>query len=343
MIQSVAFQMSQYSVWSYKSWEGLVEPLREQGIDGLEIMADTREPEEPFPTAYLTGYQIRTPLDWLDCYCGKTDRLTLSFEGKGEIESFFQTGKPEDILNAYREDLAFGLSMNTPYVVFQVSNADYEEAYTFRWTHTDYQVMDACIKILNALLRDVEPSFTLLIGNNRWPGFSFTEPKKTEYLLSRINYPHVGIMLDTGRLLSTKWRTKNQAAGLEYIKSMLDKHGELSKSIQGLHFNYCSTSNWIKKGRKVPDILPSRYYDERHYLKTHIRNLDHHTCWTDPACVSLIDRIEPKYLTHRLDNRIGLNWSGALTRQLKAINKGRELQAQGFAPDAEKPSELHFI
>ena len=49
------------------------------------------------------------------------------------------------------------------------------------------------------------------------PEFKFTEPEKTEYLLSRINYPRVGIMLDTGHLMNTDWHIRSQWDGIKYI------------------------------------------------------------------------------------------------------------------------------
>ena len=335
MIQSLAFPLSRYRYLQHESWDELEAVLKAQGLDGLEILGDEKRLWEPLPPSMVRGYQMRAPLDWLDCYLGDRNEYICDIDiFCGEAEDAFKKGTREDITAAYREDLKLGLSINPPYIVFDVSNADEQEVYTQRWSHSDYWVMDAAIELLNGLLDGIDPTFVLLLGNNRWPGLTFLDPKKTEYLLSRINYPKVGIMLDTARLLSTKHRTKNQGEALQYIHSILDRHGELCKSILGLHFSYVPTSEWSGTYRKVPDRTVSGPFNANYSapdktLRYRVSRLEVHTCWTRPECISLIDRLEPRYLVHMFYHNGWLTRMGALTRQLKAISKGRELQAQG--------------
>ena len=335
MIQSLAFPVSDYRYLPQKSWEGFGEALKELGLDGLELLGNGKRLWEPIPQSMVQGYQMRAPLDWLDCYLGEKDRYIWNVDTCEEVEDAFHQGTREDILTAYREDLSFGLSLNTPYIVFDVSNADERETYTWKWTHSDHWVMDAAIEILNGLLKGIKPSFYLLLGNNRWPGFNFLDPKKTEYLLTRIDFPKVGIMLDTGRLLSTKPRTRNQEEGIKYIHSLLDKHGELCKSILGLHFNYISTSEWSRSRFKAPERKPGDWHPsfmtEEKTLRYRVRRFEYHTAWTYPGCVSLIDRIEPWFLVHTFYHTGSLTRMGALTRQRKAIQKGRDLKTHGSA------------
>ena len=81
-------------------------------------------------------------------------------------------------------------------------------------------MLDAAIEFINELLRGVEPTFDFLVENQWWPGFTFTDPEKTEYLLSGINYPRVGIMLDTGHLMSTNQGIRSQKQAVAYILEM---------------------------------------------------------------------------------------------------------------------------
>ena len=330
MIQSLAFPLSDYSHGENEHWERLGDMLLAQGLDGFEILGDVLKTWEPLPLSLIRGYQMQTLSDWLDCYLGHKEEYILDFRVKREAADYFKKGKPEDILNLYRADLAYGRTLNAPYIVFDVSNADEQEMFSLRWSHSDYWVMDAAIEILNELLRNVEPDFSLMLGNDRCPGFTFTEPEKTEYLLSRIQYPKVGIMLDTGRLLSTCWGTKNQSEAIRYIHSMLDKHGELSRSILGLHFSYLPTLGWTREKRKEPQRTRQEYHPPywtpELALRLRVKWLDRHTCWSNPECVSLIDRIKPQYLVHVFYHDSSLTRMGALTRQLKAIHKGRELK-----------------
>ena len=330
MIQSLAFPLSEYRYLKQKDWGSFAGLLYEQGLSGLEILADERKLWEPIPPSLVKGYQMRAPLDWLGCYLGEKIEYIRDFVAHEEAADSFKSGNPEDILRSYRADLDFGLSLKPPYVVFDVSNADRTELCTLSWSHSDYWVIDAAVEILNELLKAVKPDFILLLGNNRWPGFTFTEPRKTEYLLSRINYPNVGIMLDTARLLSENWRTKNQGEAIEYIHSVLDDHGGLCKSILGLHFSYLPTAEWSKRSLKMSETSPEDYqplwWTPEISMKFRIRKMNRHSCWTNPECISLIDRIEPQFLVHIFHDNGALTRMGVLTRQLKAIRKGRELR-----------------
>ena len=331
MIQSLSVTVSDYHFHTDEHWGQLGNTLLERGLDGFEILADIQKTWEPIPPALVKGYQFRNHLDWFDCYEGKKKTFIWNFIGRGEAADYFGNGSAEDILNAYRQDLEYGLSLKTPYIIFDVANADEQEVSTFEWKHSDHQIMDAAIEILNILLKGVEPNFYLLLGNSSWPGFTFTDPQKTEYLLSRINYPKVGIMLDTARLLSIKWHTKNQSEAIRYIHSVLDAHGELCKSIMGLHFSYLPTLGWTGSRPRIPEYRPGDYrpawLTPEVLLKVQARNVGRHSCWTNPECISLIERIEPQYLVHTFHDNGNLTQMGALTRQLKAIRRGRDMKA----------------
>ena len=79
---------------------------------------------------------------------------------------------PEDLMKQFKDDLSYAVSLNTPYVVFHVADVSLEEGYTYRWLHTDQEVLDASLEFINELLCDVSPTFDFLVENQWWPGFS---------------------------------------------------------------------------------------------------------------------------------------------------------------------------
>ena len=69
-------------------------------------------------------------------------------------------------------------------------------------------------------------------------------------------------------------------------------------------------------------IMPYNNEFGRNY--GHILQIDRHRPWTDPDCVRIIDRVEPKYLTHELSSGPRRSQLGAVRRQLGTIRRGRE-------------------
>ena len=198
-------------------------------MNGLEVIADPDNLADDIPLSLVKGYHMTFYVDWLDLWRQDEAALMRKFGSWETVNEVYRGTKPEDLMRHFQEDLALAQRLKAPYLVFHVSDVSLEEGYTYRWLHTDREVLDGAIEFINLLLDGVEPTFDFLVENQWWPGFTFTDPEKTEYLLSHINYPRVGIMLDTGHLMNTNWKLKSQWDGVKYILSMIEKHGELSR------------------------------------------------------------------------------------------------------------------
>ncbi len=331
MIQSMNFPLSKYCLRPYGDWETLGRLVRELGLDGLEVIADPDDLAENIPASLVAGYHMTFFPDWVDFYRQDQAALVRKFGSLEAAEGFYRCKTPEDLLALFREDLQLGLRLGTPYMVFHVADVSLEEGYTYRWLHSDKEVLDASIQLINDLLRGVEPSFDFLVENQWWPGFTFTEPEKTEYLLSRIDYPRVGIMLDTGHLLNTNRKLRSQREGVRYILDTVERHGELGKAVLGMHYHQSLSGSYCRRtvGR-LPEDFPMEYYQEFARNSAHIQQIDRHRPWTDPACVSVVEGIRPKYLVHELASRPRYSQTAAVRRQLGTLRRGWE--ALGAAP-----------
>ena len=323
MIQSTNFPLSTYSLQKYGSWEALSKVVSYLGLDGLEFIADPDNLPEDVPHSLVAGYHMRFDPDWVDFFRQNKGELIRKFGSMEFVESFYRCKTPEDLIRAYRDDLRLAIRLGAPYTVFHVSDVSLEEGYTYKWLHTDYEVLDAAIELINEILKGVEPTFDFLVENQWWPGFKFTETEKTEYLLSRINYPRVGIMLDTGHLMNTNWKIDSQWTGIKYIMEMIEKHGELSKRIYGLHFHQSVSGAYCRKtvGR-LPEDFPLNYYDEftRNYAQ--ILKIDRHQHWTTEECVMILGCVQLKYLTHEISSGVYHGKKNAIMYQKRMINWG---------------------
>ena len=56
-------------------------------------------------------------------------------------------------------------------------------------------------------------------------------------------------------------------------------------------------------------------------IYSHIQQIDRHRPWTDPDCMKIIHRVEPKYLTHELSSGPRRTQLGAVRRQLHTIRQ----------------------
>ncbi len=326
MIQSVNFPISNYCIRPYGSWEGLGEQVRALGLDGVEAIADPDDLDLTFPADLASGFHMTFYPDWLDFWRQDERKLLRKFGSWDMVEKVYRGRKPEDLLQQFQEDLELGRRLNTPYMVFHVSDVSLEECYTYRWEHTDMEVLDGAIEFINHLLWKVEPTFDFLVENQWWPGFTFTEPEKTEYLLSRIEYPRVGIMLDTGHLMNANLSIRNQAEGVAWVMENLQKHGDLAKRVYGLHFHQSVSGAYVKTHRgSVPAEFNGEYFHDFGVCYPHIQQIDRHLPWTNPDCARIIETVQPKYLTHELSSRPNRPLLRSARRQLHTIQKGLAL------------------
>lgn len=322
MIQSLNFPLSQYCIRPYGSWEALGKKVKALGLDGLEVIADPDDLAADVPLDLVAGYHLTFYPDWVDFWRQDEKALLGKFHSWEEVEKIYRGRRPEDLMAQFREDLALAQRLKAPYLVFHVSDVSLEEGYTYRWLHSDREVLDAAIDFANQLLKGVEPTFDFLVENQWWPGFTFTEPEKTEYLLKNIDYPRVGIMLDTGHLMSTNQRIRGQKQGIAYILEMIEKHGSLAERIQGLHFHQSLSGAYCRKNvGEVPPDFPEEYFAAFAVSYGHIQQIDRHRPWTEPRCAAIIHQAAPKYLTHELSSGYPGGQLGAVKRQLTTLRR----------------------
>ena len=323
MIQSVNFPISNYCIQPYGDWQSLREKVLALGLDGVEAIADPDDMDPAFPAEIASGFHMTFYPDWLDFWRQDEEKLLRKFGSWEMIDKVYRGTKPEDLLGQFREDLALGQSLGTPYMVFHVSDVSLQECFTYRWLHSNREVLDGAIEFINLLLKDVEPSFDFLVENQWWPGFTFTDPKETEYLLSRIEYPRVGVMLDTGHLMNGNTALRTQADGVAWVLDNLRKHGSLAGRVLGVHLHQSLSGAYVRAhtGRE-PENFNGEYFHDFAVSYPHIQAIDRHRPWTSPDCVRILDAVQPKYLTHELSAGKNRPLLGSVKRQMNVIRKG---------------------
>lgn len=326
MLQSMSLPLCENVVDDPGDWSGLRLELEALGLNGIEGIWGGGDIPAGFPGDLLVGYHLTFFPDWLDFYRDDRSALRRKFGTLDAAWRFYGGKGPETLLDLYRADLERALSLGASYVVFHVSDISLEESYTYRWLHTNEEVIDASAEVINTLLAGIGPGFDFLVENQWWPGFTFTEPAQTARLLEAIAFPRKGIMLDTGHLMNTNTRIANQKEGISYILDMLERHGELSRMIRGVHLHQSVSGAYVRShtGSPPPD-LPEDYIERFQRNYAHIQRIDRHRPWTDPDVAKLLERIRPDFLTHELYAETQKARLRAVKRQMNTQRKGKDM------------------
>lgn len=309
--------------------DGLRRELSALGLDGVEGIWGGENIPADFPPELLTGYHLTFFPDWLDCYREDCPALVQKFGSLDAARRFYGGLGAEWLLGLYRDDLARAQRLGAKYVVFHVSDVSMEEGFAYRWLHTDEEVLVASAEVINHLLAGVVPTFDFLVENQWWPGFTFTDPAKTQRLLDRIAYPRTGILLDTGHLMNTDPHLRTQADGLAYLHEMLSRHGALCGRILGVHLHQSLSGAYVRRHTgQLPDHWPEDPVQRFAVSYPHIQKIDRHRPWTHPGVADLLARIAPRYLTHELAAGNRQERFQRVRRQQNTLQKGARGEKQ---------------
>ena len=331
MLETINFPVYYESLADYRNPEELLDSCRALGY-GIEFVWGGDDAMDALPNSCAAGYHLIFYADWLDFWYGEEHALLRKFGSRKAWIDFYSGSDRNALIGQYRADLARAVRLGAKYVVFHVSDVSIEEGYTYRWAHSDWEVLDAAIELINLLFQSDDYPFVLLVENQWWPGFTFTDPEKTAYLLDGICYENKGIMLDIGHLMNTNLDLKSEAEGANYIHRMLDTHGSLTHHIRGVHLHQSLSGAYVKSciGRSSENIAED-YLNRFAKSYRHILQFDQHKPWSDPSIANVIARINPEFLTHELASKNRAVRETLVARQRATLIKGGLIISHGKA------------
>ena len=307
----------------YESWEDLRAELDRLGCDGLEGVWGGEEFPADLPAELIVGYHLTFYPDWLDFYRDDRKALVAKFGSVDTASRFYGGLGPEVLLEQYRQDLNRAVELSAEYVVFHVSDVSLEEGYTYQWLHSNVEVIDAAVEIVNTLLAGRDWPFAFLVENQWWPGFTFTNPEETARLLEGICCPKKGILLDTGHLMNANTALRTQEEGAAFILEMLERHGRLADAIRGVHLHQSLSGAYVETHTgALPEGLSTDYLERFEESYSHVLRIDQHCPWTAPAILPVVERISPRWLTHEISSRSRRARAEAVAKQTKLLQQG---------------------
>lgn len=272
------FTTSQDDLLRYSSSEELRAFYQSFGLSGLELMPL----DDPHHTIVLpemvTGIHMCCMGDWMPMERGA-------------------------LLRHFQRDLDYAKEVGAEYVVFHVTQVSDEEAFSYRMSHTDEDVVDAACGLINALLDGKDYSFYFLMENLWWPGLNFLRPSVTRRLLDGVHYRKKGLMLDTGHFMHTNLSLRTQKEALKSLHAMLDAHQDMISDIKGIHLHQSLTGDYVQGWLKQPHRLDPDPAERFSQVYQHIFRIDRHLPFTEPGVRELVERISPLYLTYEYITR----------------------------------------
>ena len=310
----------------YGGMEGLVRDYAQAGLDGIEVIMDHRPyTEELPPIGSAVGFHMVFWSFWVDFWNGNDQALLDEFDSWEVAHECYRGETRGDMIANFRNDLQHAIDLGSEYAVFHVSETSLRECYTYGYSHTDREVIDAAIEQINMILDGTEFTGAFLMENQWMSGLRFTDPALTRRLLDGVEYPNKGIMLDIGHLMSTNPKLRTQQEAARYVLQMYADHGDLGQYVRGLHLHKSLSGAYVEDwGYRIPHEFEEleTYWEKYSEVYKHILQVDRHEPWDDPAVADVVRAIEPEWVNHELSAWPREPHLQALATQMDALARG---------------------
>lgn len=300
----------------FQSEEELCRYIESLGMDGIELFIYQNEPYLQSYQKFVVGAHLNYWPMWIDFYNGNKEELHKFFSDEAAVKRYYGSCHYSGWLEYAKENIRAALREDPEYLVWHVSEATTEECFTFRFKQDDQAVLDAAADVFNQVSSVIPEDTIVLFENLWWPGLRLTDKKMVDYFFKQIKHKNVGIMLDTGHLMSTNPDLKTQRDGINYILETVAALGESAKLIKGMHLSCSLSGEYVKScDKEYHDLdMPNRLF-------RHIGSIDQHKPFTDPAIRKVIELVRPEYLVHEFVYTDLADFEKKIIMQLEACRK----------------------
>lgn len=288
--------------------------LNQHHLDGLEMMFCDRWDQQIHKKKWIQGVHLRFWPTWLDFWRQNQEQLLVQFSNEEEIKACYGGVTRQEWLNVYRDNIRTAVQAGAKYVVFHVSQARMPEVFTWQFSATDQEVIEATIEVVNELVASIPDEMEILFENLWWPGLTLKNKELMALLIEKIKHPKVGIMLDTGHLMNTNPELRTQAEGVAYILEILENLGEYKSYIHGIHLHHSLSGEYIKASKEK---IQRKYTMTE--IMNHVLKIDEHLPFSIPEVQQIIATVQPKYVVHEFMYTSIEDWSEKIYTQQQAL------------------------
>jgi len=306
----------------YRDSEDMWDFIRGCRCDGAEVIRCQPDTTGIIKPEMTLGCHLMFYPNWVDFWHGNETYLKKHFGTREVWEGYYLCKTPDEYAAMVRADMDYAEGMGVKYAVFHVSDVSNEEIFDYKWEHTNNEVIDATAELLNFVMKGRDYHFKLLLENLFTPGMTYTDPRETERMLSKLDYENKGLLLDTGHLMSTNLELRNEDEAIDYVLDTVRRHGSLAKYIRGMHLHQSVTGDTVRE-MFAQHIVPEKdLYKCFAQSYAWILKIDRHLPYTSPRVGEIIDLVQPDYLVHELAAPDRGAKTQAVLSQMRAL--GRE-------------------
>ncbi len=306
--------------WYQGLWQNLEAYLSKHKIEGIELLLHGNDDISAIPEGLVQGLHLSYFPTWLDFYRGN-EAYKKDFPEKEDVIKAYGGETKEALVRRYKKEFEIAKTLDVKYVVFHVAHVTLEHAFSFDYTYTNIEVIDAVIDLVNQVFVG-DSNVSLLFENLWWPGMTLLSEEETIYLMERISYKKKGIMLDLSHLLITNTEISNYLEATAYVMTCLKNLGCAKSYIKGVHMNATFVSDYLSVchvSKYDAYINEGESYKKMDILYGHISQLDAHKPYACYSINEILDYIKPEFKVIEVVASDKLQWQSLVEEQLKYL------------------------
>ena len=277
-----------------------IKPSLVQG-DGIELLTGYSDVD---PSQWEDAVSVHLPyvVDWYSVWKG---RLHIPDEMSDFDVGYFSYGRDrQQIIESVRKGIECARPLNPAYGVLHAGSANIDELLSVKYTDTDLEVLTAFAEIVNEAVSTFpngEPPFRLMFENQWWPGLRMLDGKDYRILCDKIEFENWGLCLDTGHLLVTTQKSKDELQSIDLLTGIFEGYPkDMLDDIGVIHLHVNSSADYIRNF-DGPKDFPNMSIKERLGVGYRfVGGMDQHRPFSVKEVTRITDFLKPDFVTHEM-------------------------------------------
>lgn len=311
-----------YLEWFEDDWSKIKEFADKHQMDGVELGLTADYDISNIPPGIVKGVHLSFYPMWLEFWRGDLEKVKEILGSKDEILAYYQGLDKSVIIDSYKRQYQRAKTVGAKYMVFHVCHIRPEDSFTWEFSYTDKEVMEATAELVNEVFPADEEGPMLLFENLWWPGLTYLDKDLCKVFIESINYKNKGYLMDISHLTLTTNHIDTEAKCYEYVKKVVDNLGEVKEYIKGVHLNKTLPKRYISQDHsyRLQKYQEGNNKAFKHkVLKEHINKLDPHKPFDHPIALEIINYINPEYCVYETNPESRYELAFFIKNQNKAL------------------------
>ncbi len=304
--------------WFENDLNKLYDFLNENKIDGIEWMIYDGD------INFCGDFSIHLSYypNFYDFYRDDNSYL-IDYPNKSDLILNFGSVKNDIFVKRYKSEFKRACELKAKYMVFHISNSRYKDAFTFKFSYSDMDIIKAKLEIVNEAFDDSLYDYCpyLLFENLWYKGLNFLDFTQMDYIINNVKYKNIGFVLDLSHLMLTNRKLKDLDSAACYIMDILKGMGSRIDLIKVIHINSIIFSSYIKDdySDELKEYLSKSGDEKNNLLFSHIKKLDSHAVFDNSRLNEIIEYVNPEYIVFELDLSDKEKWMENIIKQRQIV------------------------